>query len=165
MKYRIPFSGRAHDYTQEEIDVILEAIKKADPLTQGNYLNKFQNKFCKYIGAKNAFAVNNAAAALELSAQLCLFKSEDEIIIPGHTYTASAYPFLKKGAKIIWADIDLKTRVVNAETIERCITTKTKAIVVVHLYGYGVDMPEIMELSKKQFNSNRRCCPSFRRCY
>ncbi len=148
-KYRIPFSGRAHNYTDDEMDVIFEAIKKADPLTQGYFLNKFQNKFSEYLGTKNTFAVNNAAAALELAAQLCLFKSDDEVIIPAHTYTASAYPFLKKGAKIVWADIDLKTRVVNAKTIENCITKKTKAIVVVHLYGYGIDMPEIMSLAKK----------------
>ena len=148
-KYRVPFSGRAHNYTDDEMDVIFEAIKKADPLTQGYFLNKFQNKFSEYLGTKNTFAVNNAAAALELAAQLCLFKSDDEVIIPAHTYTASAYPFLKKGAKIVWADIDLKTRVVNAKTIENCITKKTKAIVVVHLYGYGIDMPEIMSLAKK----------------
>ena len=148
-KYRIPFSGRAHNYTEDEMDVIFEAIKKADPLTQGYFLNKFQNKFSEYLGTKNTFAVNNAAAALELVAQLCLFKSDDEVIIPAHTYTASAYPFLKKGAKIVWADIDLKTRVVNAKTIENSITKKTKAIVVVHLYGYGIDMPEIMSLAKK----------------
>ena len=74
-KYRVPFSGRAHNYTDDEMDVIFEAIKKADPLTQGYFLNKFQNKFSEYLGTKNTFAVNNAAAALELAAQLCLFKS------------------------------------------------------------------------------------------
>ena len=56
---------------------------------------------------------------------------------------------MKKGAKIIWADIDLKTRVVTQQTIEQCITKKTKAIVVVHLYGYCAEMPSIMEVAKR----------------
>ena len=125
-------------------------MRSAIPLTQGQHQQTLQEKFCQYIGADHAFALNNATAGLELAAQLCQFKEGDEVIIPGHTYTASAYPFLKKGAKIAWADIDIETRVVTAETIEKCITDKTKAIVVVHLYGYGADMPAIMRLAQEK---------------
>ena len=149
MNFKIPFSGRAHSYTNEEVEVAINAMQTAVPLTQGSYQLQFQEAFCSYTGANHAFALNNATAALDLSAQLCQFKPGDEVIIPGHTFTASAYPFLKKGAKIAWADIDLETRVVTAEAIERCITQNTKAIVVVHLYGYGADMPAIMQLANK----------------
>lgn len=147
--YKIPFSGRAHNYTDEEIQTVVDVMKTSVTLTQGRHRDNFQQNFCKYVGAKDAFAVNNAAAALEMSAQLCQFKKGDEIIIPSHTYTASAYPFIKKGAKIVWADIDLETRVVTAKTIEECISENTKAIVVVHLYGFCADMPSIMEIAKK----------------
>jgi perosamine synthetase len=147
--YQIPFTGRAHSYTDEEIEVAIGAMKTAVPLTQGSYLLKFQQRFCEYTNANYAFALNNATAALELVAQLAQFNHGDEVIIPGHTYTSSAYPFLKNGAKIVWADIDLKTRVITPETIERCITPRTKMIVVVHLYGYGADMPAIMKLAQK----------------
>jgi len=150
MQYKIPFSGRSHKYTQSEIDSVVSAMRSAIPLTQGQHQQTLQEKFCQYIGADHAFALNNATAGLELAAQLCQFKEGDEVIIPGHTYTASAYPFLKKGAKIAWADIDIETRVVTAETIEKCITDKTKAIVVVHLYGYGADMPAIMRLAQEK---------------
>lgn len=149
MQYKIPFSGRAHNYTQEEIDSVVSTMQSAIPLTQGRHQQDFQEKFCRYIGAKYAFALNNATAGLELAAQLCQFENGDEVIIPGHTFTASAYPFLKKGAKIVWADIDLDTKVVTAETIEKCISDQTKAIVAVHLYGYGIDMPSIMRLAKE----------------
>jgi len=150
MSYKIPFIGRAHKYNQIEIDSVVSAMVSAIPLTQGHHLKDFQEKFCQYTGSKNSFAVNNATAALELSAQLCQFKDGDEVIIPGHTYTSSAYPFLKKGAKIVWADIDLDTRVINADSIKKCISDKTKAIVVVHLYGYGADMPSIMRLAQER---------------
>jgi perosamine synthetase len=147
--FMIPFSGRAHAFTANEVKTVIEVMQTAIPLTQGQYQEQFEEKFYKYTGAKHAFALNNATAALELTAQLCQFQIDDEVIIPSHTYTATAYPFLKKGAKIIWADIDLKTRVVTAQTIKKCITKNTKAIVVVHLYGYCADMPEIMELAKR----------------
>ena len=148
--YQIPFTGRAHSYTDEEIEVAIGAMKTAVPLTQGSYLLKFQQRFCEYTNANYAFALNNATAALELVAQLAQFNHGDEVIIPGHTYTSSAYPFLKNGAKIVWADIDLKTRVITPETIERCITPRTKMIVVVHLYGYCADMPSIMDLASQK---------------
>ena len=149
MEFKIPFSGRAHTYTKDEVQTVVEVMQTAVPLTQGRFQEQFQKKFCEYIGAEHAFALNNATAALELTAQLCQFKLEDEVIIPAHTFTASAYPFLKNGAKIIWADIDLQTRVVTSQTIEQCITKNTKAIVVVHLYGYCADMVSIMELAKR----------------
>jgi len=149
MEFRIPFSGRAHEYTDNEILAVTEAMRSAVPLTQGIYQQAFQAKFKQYVGANHAFAVNNATAALEMASQLCLLKECDEVIIPGHTFTASAYPFLKRGATIVWADIDPETRVVTAETIERCITPRSKAIVVVHLYGYGAGMSAIMDLAHK----------------
>lgn len=149
MDFKIKFSGKAHDYTQEEIETVVHAMKTAEPFTQGAYQKAFEQKFCDYIGTKHAFAVNNATAALELSAQLCQFQPGDEVIIPSHTFTSTAYPFAKKGAKIVWADIDLQTRVVTADTLVKKITPKTRAIVVVHLYGYAADMSAIVNLAKQ----------------
>ncbi|MBE0613486.1 MAG: DegT/DnrJ/EryC1/StrS family aminotransferase [Burkholderiales bacterium] len=149
MNFKIPFSGRAHAYTAEELETIVETAKSAAPLTQGRHRNEFEAAFKAYAGVEHCFAVCNAASALELTAQLCCFKPGDEVIIPSHTYTASAYPYLKKGAKIVWADIDPATRVVTADTLRACITPRTRAIVVVHLYGYGADMPAIMALAKE----------------
>jgi len=149
MQYKIPFSGRAHKYTTEEQNTVIDVMQNATTLTQGIFQESFQKKFCDFLPIEFAFALNNATSALVLSAQLCQFQAGDEVIIPSHTYTASAYPFLKQGAKIVWADIDASTRVVSTKTIQACITSKTKAIVVVHLYGYCADMPEIMQLAKE----------------
>ena len=149
MEFRIPFSGRAHNYTDDEISVVIDAMRNSVPLTQGKHLKAFENKFKSFSGASHAFALNNGTSALEIAAQLCLFSDGDEVIIPGHTYTSTAYPFVKKGAKIVWSDIDLTTRVVSVETIAKCLTSKTKAIVVVHLYGYSADMPSIMKFARQ----------------
>lgn len=149
MDFKIKFSAKGHDYTQEEIDTVAHAMRTAEPYTQGEYQKAFEQKFCDYIGADSSFAVNSATSALELAAQLCQFQPGDEVIIPSHTFTSSAYPFAKKGARIIWADIDLRTRVVTADTIRSRITGKTKAVVVVHLYGYAAEMKEIVDLAKE----------------
>ena len=150
MDIQVNFSGRALDYTQEEIEVVLEALRSANPLTQGRYQNAFQEKFCAWIGAKYAFAMMNGTAALEIAAQLCRLKEGDEVICPSHTFTSTAYPFAKRGGSLVWADIDPVTRVISAEAIEKVLTAKTKVILVAHLYGFVADMPAIMDLAKKR---------------
>jgi dTDP-4-amino-4,6-dideoxygalactose transaminase len=147
MNFRIPFSGRAHHYTEVEITEAVRAMCEAVPLTQGHRLQNFENRFQEYADIKHAFAVSNATAGLELAAQLCQFNPGDEVIVPAHTFTSSAYPFVKVGARVIWADIDPDTRVVTAQTIESCISARTRAVVVPHLYGFGADMPNIITLA------------------
>lgn len=150
MEFKINFSGTGHRYTQDEIAVVVEAMQNADPLTQGKYRDAFEKKFCEYNGNEYAFSLNNATSALELSAQLCLFKDSDEIVAPSHTFTSSVYPFVKKGAKVVWADIDLDSRVVTLESIKKCVNPKTKAIVVVHLYGFIIpDIQKIADFAKE----------------
>ncbi|MDL2291303.1 DegT/DnrJ/EryC1/StrS family aminotransferase [Desulfovibrio sp. OttesenSCG-928-F20] len=147
MKLTVNFSGRALDYTEEEIAVVLEAMRHADPLTQGRYLHAFEEKFCAFNGVPHAFAMMNGTAALEVAAQLCLLQAGDEVIIPSHTFTSSAYPFARSGATLRWADIDPHSRVLTAQSIERVLGPRSKVIVVVHLYGYVADMPAIMDLA------------------
>jgi perosamine synthetase len=149
MDLQVNFSGRALDYTEEEIAVVIDALKTADPLTQGRFQQAFEAKFREFNKSPYAFAMMNGTCALEVAAQLCAFKPGDEVIVPLHTFTSSAYPFAKKGAKLVWADVDLATRVIDAKCIEAALTPRTKAVVVVHLYGYVADMPSIMALAKK----------------
>lgn len=151
MDIKVNFSGRALRYTDDEIATVVEAMQNADPLTQSRHMHNFQDKFAAWQGVAqgSCFAVMNGVSALELSAQLCCFKPGDEVVIPSHTFTASAYPYAKKGAKLVWADVDLHSRVVTAASIEKVLSPKTRAIVVVHLYGYVADMPAIMALARK----------------
>lgn len=152
MDSKVNFSGRALRYTEEEIAVVVEAMRNADGLTQGRYMREFEAKFARYQGVAegSCFTTMNGASALEMSAQLCCFTAGDEVVIPSHTFTASAYPFVKKNARLIWADVDATSRVVTAETIKAALTAKTKAVVVVHLYGYVADMPAIAALCKER---------------
>ncbi len=149
-KLKINWSGRSHGYSKNDINYFTKIIKYADPLTQGKYLYEFENNFSNYIKKKNVFAVSSAAAALEIIAILVNLKKGDEVIIPAHTYCASAIPFARNGAKLIWADIDFNTRVIDINDIKKKITKKTKAIVIVHLYGYTVNFNSIINYCKKR---------------
>ena len=152
MNYRIPFSGRSIKYNEAEVELVRKTLNDAEKLTQGKHLENFQDVFKKYLGVDNAFAVNSATSALELTAQLCQFVEGDEIISPAHTYTSSVYPFLKAGAKVVWADIDPDTHLITLEEIKKRRTENTKAILVVHLYGYM--SPEMEEISKYAKSEN-----------
>jgi|TARA_B110000967_G_C18845447_1_gene541718 perosamine synthetase len=147
---KINWSGRSHHYTAKDIKYLSNIIKTADPLTQGKYLNKFENDFSKYLGKKNVFAVSSAAAALEIIAILVGLKKGDEVIIPAHTYCASAIPFARNGANLKWVDIDFKTRTIDLDDFKNKVTKKTKAVVIVHLYGYAVDFKKIIPFCKKR---------------
>jgi len=147
---KINWSGRAHNFSKEDLKYFINVIKNADPLTQGSYLKKFEKDFSKYIKNENVLAVSSAASALEMIASVIDIKKNDEIIIPSHTYCASAIPFARNGAKIIWSDIDFNTRVVDLNDIKKKITKKTKAIIFVHLYGFAVDINPIKKFLKKK---------------
>jgi len=146
MEYKINWSGRSLDYTTEEIDVLVNVAKNADPLTQGDYLSEFENSIKKQIGVDHAFGLTSAASALELIAVLSKLGVGDEVIIPSHTYCASAIPFGRTGATIVWADIDPETFVVSAQDIQSKITKNTKMVVVVHLYGLSCEMQLITQI-------------------
>lgn len=152
MDIKVNFSGRALRYTEEEIATVVDAMRNAETLTQGAHMQAFQDKFADYQGVPRGtcFVTMNGVSALEMSAQLCRFQPGDEVVIPSHTFTASAYPYAKKGARLVWADIDPTTRVVTAESIAKVLTPRTRAIVVVHLYGYVADMPAIMKLAEER---------------
>ena len=147
---KIIWSGRSHNYSKKDINYLTKIIKTADPLTQGKYLKKFQYVFSKYIGKKNVFAVSSAAAALEIISLLLKLKKGDEVIIPAHTYCASAIPFARQGAQIIWSDINFYTRVVDINDIIKKINSKTKAILIVHLYGFACDFRKLINICKKK---------------
>lgn len=147
MEFKVPFRGRSHHYTEDEIQTVVEVMRSTGNLTQGEHLKNFQTKFANYIGSSHCFGVMNATVGLDLIAELCQLQQGEEVIVPSHTFTSSVYPFLKRGASIKWADIDLNTFVVSEEQIEPLISSKTRAIIVPHLYGYVANMPAIRKLA------------------
>ncbi len=147
--YKVSIPARQRKYTEDEIAAVVDVMRNVDCQTQGAKQAQFQDDFAAFVGAKHAFALGNATQALSLAATLCGIKPGDEVIIPAYTFCASAIPFGKEGAKIVWGDIHPDTWVLNPADVERKITPRTKAIVCVHLLGMPCDMPAMMALAQK----------------
>jgi len=147
--FKVPFPARMQPYTEEEIAAVVHVMRHAECQTQGEHLRKFEADFKAYIGANHAFAVDNCTNALRLAAILCRLGPGDEVIVPAYTFCATAIPFGMTGAKIVWADFDKDTWTIDPSDVERKVTKKTKAIVVVHILGMPVDMPAIIEIARK----------------
>jgi dTDP-4-amino-4,6-dideoxygalactose transaminase len=147
-KFIVDWSGRALDYSEEDIAAVVGSMKNADPLTQGKYLKAFESEFADYLGVPNTFAVSNCTNALHIIARLSSLKKGDEVIIPAHTFCATAIPFASTGAKIVWADIDPETFLISPNSVENLISRKTRVIVPVHLYGLMADMDAIMKIGR-----------------
>jgi len=116
-------------------------------LGQGEVVNKFERLFGKKFNYKYCLAVNSGTAALELAYHIIGFKKGDEVITPVLTCTATNIPFLRKGVKIVFADIK-DNLTIDPEDVERKISSKTKAIVAVTLGGLPVDK-KLFLLGKK----------------
>ncbi len=160
MNLKIDWSGKSHNYSFSEKKYLTNVLD-SDVLTQGPQKEKFEKSLRSYLKVKNIFCTSSAASALEIISDLLNLKKGDEIIIPAHTYCASVIPFARRGAKIIWADIDLKTRTISFEDTKNKITKKTKAIILVHLYGYAVDVKKFQKLKKNKIKIIEDCAQAF----
>lgn len=134
----------------EEESRVTEAIKSGNISSfQGGYIAEFESKFAEYIGVRHAIAVSSGTAALHLAVIGLGLKSGDEIIVPTLTMMSSIFAPLYEGVIPVPIDIDEKTYNIDPKLIEAKITPKTKAIMVVHLYGHPVDMDPILEIASK----------------
>ncbi len=118
-KIRIDWVNRSHFFTKKELNYLNNFLKESKSLTQGKELLKFETSLRSYLKVQNINAISSAASSLEIIALLLQLRKGDEVIIPAHTYCASALPFLRNGAKVIWADIDFDTRVISLEDIKK----------------------------------------------
>ncbi|HEH5155999.1 TPA: DegT/DnrJ/EryC1/StrS family aminotransferase [Campylobacter coli] len=109
----------------------------------------FEENFAKYCSVKGCVGVANGLDALRLIIKAYGFNNEDEIIVPANTYIASVLAITDNGCKPIFIEPDINTYNINPDLIEEKITSKTKAIMVVHLYGQVCDMEPIYALAKK----------------
>jgi len=136
MNIRIDWPLRGHGYTEDEIAAVARVMRATgESLTQGPHVQRFEQAFAQYVGVERAFALMSCAHTLDIAAALLEIGPGDEVIIPAHTYCAPALAFARRGASIRWADIDPKSLTIAPDSIRRLCTPKTRAIVVVHLYG------------------------------
>ncbi|MDK2820359.1 MAG: perosamine synthetase [Clostridia bacterium] len=134
---------------QLEKKKLLEAIDLNFISTAGPFVAEFEEKFAKYVGAKYAISTQSGTAALHISLYELGIGPGDEVILPVLTFVATVNPILYVGATPVFADVDRETWNINPEEIRKVISTKTKAIILVHLYGNPCQMDEIMDIANE----------------
>ena len=134
--------------TQKEIDYVTDAVKSGWVSSLGEYVDKFEKMFCEYCDTKYSLTTSNGTVALHLALAALGINQEDEVIVPDFTFVATANAVKYLGAKVITVDIDEETYCISPKAIEKAITSKTKAIVPVHLYGHPANMDEINKIAK-----------------
>lgn len=134
---------------REEIASRIKDILDKGWYLQGEENENFTKNFANFCGTKFALGVANGLDALNLIIKAYGFGNGDEIIVPANTYIATILAISENGCIPILVEPDIKTYNINPDSIEEKITTKTKAIMVVHLYGQAVQMEKIWKIAKK----------------
>jgi len=117
--------------------------------SEGPFVKKFEQRMSEVVDRKYGIAVSNGTAALEVAVQALGIGEGDEVIMPTFTIISCAIAITKLGAVPVFVDSDIHTWNMNVNEIESKITDKTKAIMVVHIYGLPVEMDKILELADK----------------
>ncbi|APG26927.1 aminotransferase [Syntrophotalea acetylenivorans] len=134
-----------------------EAIEKVSAVLRSGKVNYwtgqecrlFENEFAEYVGTRYAIAVANGSVALELALYALGIEPGDEVVTTCRSFIATASSIVMRGARPVFADIDPVSQNINAETISRVLTSRTKAIIVVHLAGWPCEMDPILALAKQ----------------
>ena len=115
--------------------------------TPGTRTLEFERAFAKFQGARHGIAVNNGTAALEVTMAGLGIASGDEVILPDYTFVATASAVLFANALPVPVDVDPETYCINPDLVEAAITTRTKAIIAVHMGGHPADLDRLKEIS------------------
>lgn len=137
------------DLTGNELNYVSQAITEGWISSSGRFLDQFENEFAKFCGTKHAIAACNGTVVLHLLLLAMGVGPGDEVIVPSFTYVASANAVTYTGARPIFVDSELEYWNLDPNKLEAAITSKTKAIMAVHLYGHPADMLKINAIAQK----------------
>ncbi|MDA9212536.1 dTDP-4-amino-4,6-dideoxygalactose transaminase [Gammaproteobacteria bacterium] len=145
--YKIPFNK---PFTiGNELEYIKQAVESGKISGDGTFTKKCHDFFATDFGLKRSLLTTSCTDALEMSAILLNIEPGDEVILPAYTFVSTANAFALRGAKLVFVDSYPHSPNIDASLIEDSITSKTKAIVIVHYAGIACDMDLIMSISKK----------------
>lgn len=132
-----------------ELKYLTQCIETGWISSEGPFIKSFEEKMAAYVGRKHGIAVSNGSAALDVAIKALNLSKGDEVIMPTFTIISPAQSIVNVGAVPVLVDSDASTWNIDVTQIEAKITSKTKAILVVHIYGLPVDMQPVLELCKK----------------
>lgn len=135
-----------YDSISEEVNENIQQVLNKCNYIHGTEVTEFENNFANYIGTKHCIGVANGTDALEIAVQSLDLSPDDEIIVQGNTYIASCLGVVNNNHKLVVCDCDKDTHMIDINDLKNKITSKTRAIIVVHLFGIVPDMDEIIKI-------------------
>jgi len=138
-----------HAQIKAEVFAAFEKVYENTAFSGGPFVEAFEKSFASYTGARHAIGVNNGTTALHLAMLALGIGEGDEVIMPANTFIATAWGASHAGAKPVFVDCRPDTWEIDAELIEAAITSRTKAVIGVHLYGQPFDIEAVAAICKK----------------
>lgn len=132
-----------------EVAYVSDAVRSGWVSSLGSHIEEFERQFAVFCGTRYALTTSNGTTGLHLALVAAGVKAGDEVIIPDLTFVATANAVAYIGAKPVLVDIDADTLCISGAAIERAVTSRTRAIVPVHLYGHPADMDPIIEIAAR----------------
>jgi len=134
---------------EQELSNVIESVKSGWISSQGKYVIQFEKLFGEFLNENYSLAVSSGTTALQLAIKAFGIGPGDEIILTNFTFAACINSILNSGAKPVLVDVDKETWTMSIEQVKNSITSKTKAILAVHVYGQPCRMDELVEITKK----------------
>lgn len=150
LQTRVPFLDLKAQYQsiREEIDEAINGVLESAHYVGGECVEKFEEEFAAYVGARYAVALGSGTAALELVLRAYGIGPGDEVIVPANTFFATAEAVSIVGATPVFADVNPETLHLDAASAEKYITDRTRAMIPVHLHGRAMKMSEVAQLAE-----------------
>ena len=145
MEANIPIARTS--LTDEEVRSVLEPLRSGW-LVQGPKVKEFEDKWRRFTGAPNAAAVTSCTTGLHLALEAAGIGPGDEVIVPAFTWISTANVVEHTGASVVFCDIDINTFNIDVELLPQLLTSRTKAIIPVHLFGLAADMEALNDFAK-----------------
>lgn len=147
----VPFVDLKAQYLsiRREIDQAMETVLSETSFIGGAHVKAFEENFAKFIGTKHCVGCANGTDSLQIGMKALGIGIGDEVIVPANSFIATSEAVTNTGARPVFADADENRFTLDVNDINKKITSKTKAVIVVHLYGMPAEMDEIMALAKK----------------
>lgn len=133
---------------KQEIDAVNKAVSSGWVSSKGEYIEKFEESFAKFCCTEHCVLVSNGTVALHLALEVLNIGEGDEVIVPDLTFVATANVVKMAGAVPVFADISVDDWCLDPSDVEKKITSKTKAIIPVHIYGHPAPMNELQKLAE-----------------
>ena len=134
---------------QSEIDFAISTVISEGAFIGGRHVKNFEDSFASYVDSNYCVGVANGTDAIEIAIEALNMPTKSEIIVPANSFIASSEAVTRAGHKVIFADVDAESYVISVNDIKKRITSKTKAIMAVHLYGHPCNMDALIELALK----------------